>query len=228
MKTRVNKFITFSLIIAILVAMPQVLSAQNQIVGELTITKNSPEDFVTVNGERVVSGRSITSPSDIVTSPGATATLLLPQTGTVLIAPNSKLNLSFVNSSIAGDFLAGAVTIETVPNTAINLFPPDGTITTPNRGQVNAVKASIENGVTRVDTLKGEVLFNIVLVSAGESYSPATNSRTTAATTANSDKSGDYNPLLIFGVLGAVAGAVIIALSVSSSDNDNPTVSPTR
>lgn len=227
MKTRVNKFITLSLIIAILAAMPQVLTAQNQVVGELIITKNSPEDFVTVNGERAVSGRSITSPSDIATSPGATAKLLLPQTGTILISPNSRLNLSFVNASIAGDFLAGAVTIETAPNTAINLFPPDGTITTPNRGQVNAVKATIENGVTRVDTLKGEVLFNIVLVSAGESYSPATNSRTTA-TAASSDKPGGYNPLLIFGVLGAVAGAVLIALSASSNNSDNPPVSPIR
>ncbi|HXG86626.1 MAG TPA: hypothetical protein VNI84_21590 [Pyrinomonadaceae bacterium] len=224
MKTLFSKVITFSLIIAVLAAMPKVLTAQNQVVGELTITKNSPEDYVLVNGERAVSGRSITSPSDIVTSPGATARLVIPQTGTISIAPNSKLNLSFVNSSIAGDFLAGEVTIETAPNTAINLFPPDGTITTPNRGQVNAVKVSTANGATRVDTLKGEVLFNIVLVSAGESYSPATNSRTTA----NADDSGGYNPLLIFGILGAVAGAVIIALSASSNDNDNPTVSPTR
>ncbi len=224
MKTRVGKFIAFSLITAILLAMPRVLAAQNPLVGELIITKNSPDDFVTVNGERAVSGRSVTSPSDIVTSAGATAKLLLPQTGTVSIAPGSKVNLSFVSSSIAGDFLAGEVTIETAPNTAINLFPPDGTITTPNRGQANTVRVSIQNGVTRVDTIKGEVLFNIVLVSAGESYSPATNARTTT----DSDKSGGYNPLLIFGVLGAVAGAVIIALSVSSNKDDNPTVSPVR
>lgn len=227
MNALVNKLIIHSLIFAIVAVMPQVLTAQNQIVGELTITKNSPEDFVTVNGERAVSGRSITSPSDIVTSAGATAKLLIPQTGTISIAPNSKLNLSFVNSSIAGDFLAGEVTIETAPNTAINLFPPDGTITTPNRGQINAVKVSVANGATRVDTLKGEVLFNIVLVSAGESYSPTANNKA-AATATDSDKSGGYNPLLIFGILGAVGAAALIALTVSSSSKDNPTVSPTR
>lgn len=224
MKIRANKFITFSLIVAILFALPLVSHAQNQLVGELTITKTSPDAFVTVNGERVVSGRSVTSPSDIVTSAGAIAKLSLPQTGTVTIAPNSKLNLSFVNMSIAGDFLAGEATVETVPNTAINLFPSDGTITTPNRGQVNAVKVSIENGRTRVETLKGAVLFNIVLVSAGESYTPATNTRTTA----DADDSKGYNPLLIFGILGAVGAAAIIALTASSGGNDTPTVSPIR
>lgn len=227
MKTHVNKFIAFCLIAAVLFAMPRVLTAQQRLVGELIITKNSPDDFVTVNGERAVSGRSVTSPADIVTSAGATAKLVLPQTGTISIAPNSKLNLSFVDSSIAGDFLAGEATIETAPNTAINIFPPDGTITTPNRAQVNTVKISVQNGATRIDTLKGEVLFNIVLVSAGESYSPTTNSPTTAVADADK-KSGGYNPLLIFGVLGAVAGAVIIALSVSSNDKSNPIVSPVR
>lgn len=226
MKTRISKFITLNLIIAVLAVTPPFLLAQNQLVGELVITKNAPEDFVTVNGERVVSGRSVTSPSDISTSAGATAKLVLPQTGTVTLAPGSKMNLSFVPASIAGDFVAGAVTVETLPNTAINIFPWDGTVTTPNRGQANTVRISSENGKTRVDTIKGAVLFNVVLVSAGESYSPATNSRTTADQTA--DDSKGYNPLLIFGILGAVAGAVVIALSASSNSGDNPVVSPTR
>lgn len=227
MNTFVKKLIIYSLVLTILSAIPQTLAAQNQLVGELTITKTSPDGFVLVNGERAVSGRWVTSPSDISTSPGASAKILLPRTGTISIAPDSKVNLSFVNSSIAGDFLAGEVIIETAPNTAINLFPPDGTITTPNRNQVNTVKATIENGATRVETLKGEVLFNIVLVSAGSSYSPAANSRATVAT-ADSDKSGGYNPLLIFGILGAVAAAAVVALTVSSGNKDNPTVSPTR
>jgi hypothetical protein len=205
--------------------MPQVLPAQKILVGELVITKTSSDAVVLVNGLPAVSGVSVTSPSDIMTSPGATAKLLLPQTGSVLISPNSKLNLSFVNSSIAGDFLAGEITIETEPNTAINLFPLDGTITTPNRGQVNIVKVSTQNGRTRVDTIKGQVLFNIVSVSAGESYTSGTNSRTSADSTSSS---GGVNPYLIFGVLGAVGAAVLVALSVSSSDSGNPDVSPTR
>ena len=221
MKTFARKIITFCLVGVILTVLPQFLAAQNRLVGELIITTVSPEGFVSINGERAASGRSVTSPSDILTSPQASAKLLLPQTGSVLLSPGSKFNTSFVNSSIAGDFTAGEITVETAPNTAINIFTPDGTVTTPNRNQVNIVKISIENGRTRVMTIKGETMFNIVLVSAGETYAPAINSAT--ATTASG---GGVNPLLIVGVLGAVAGAVIIALSVSSNNNDNPVVSP--
>jgi len=225
MKTSAHRFIAFCLVIAILALLPKAAAAQNRLVGELVITTLSPEGFVTVNGERAASGRSVTSPSDILTSPQATAKLLLPQTGSVSFAPGSKFNLSFVNSSIAGDFLAGEITVETAPNTAINLFTPDGTITTPNRSQVNIIKVSIENGKTRLTTIKGEAMFNIVLVSAGQTYTPTTSGGVTS--TSDAATTGSVNPLLILGVLGAVAGAVVIALAVSSNNNDNPVVSPT-
>lgn len=207
--------------IATLSAMPQFLFAQNRLVGELVVTKISTDGFVSVNGEPAVSGRSITSPSDIRTSRQASAKLLLPQTGSVSLSPDTKFNTSFVNSSIAGDFLSGEITIETAPNTMINIFAPDGTITTPTRNQVNIVKISIQNERTYLTTIKGEAMFNAVLVSAGETYAPTTNIQTASAS------GSGYNPLLVFGVLGAVAGAVLIALSVSSGE-DEPVVSPMR
>ncbi len=149
---------------------------------------------------------------------------MLPQTGTILASPNSKLNLTFVNSSISGDFLAGEITIETAPNTTVNLFTPDGTITIPNRNQINIFKVSIENGKTRVNTLSGQIMFNIVLVSAGEFYPLSPNGETPS----DSDSSGGINPLLIVGILGAAAGVALIALTTSSNNNDTPVVSPTR
>ncbi len=85
MKTHVYKFIAFSLVLTILLASPQFLSAQSKLVGELVITKNSPEGFVSINGERVVSGRSIISTSEIITSPQASAKILLHKTGSILI-----------------------------------------------------------------------------------------------------------------------------------------------
>ena len=222
MKTSVQKFITFCLAIAVFAVVPQYLAAQNRLIGELVVEKTSPDAYVWVNGEQSLGGRSVTSPSEIRTSAGATAKLLLPQTGSISFAPESKANLSFVNSSIAGDFLAGEITIETAPNTTINIFAPDGTITTPNRNQINIVKISIAGGASRVTALKGEAMFNTVLVSAGETYAPAA-----GATASSASGEGGVNPLLVLGVLGAVAGAVIIALSVSSG-GDNPVVSPTR
>jgi hypothetical protein len=230
MKIFTYKFIVLNLILVILTTASQFLVAQNKFVGELTLTKNSPEGFVSINGERVVSGRSIMSTSEIITSPQASAKVLLPQTGTVLISPNSKLILSFVNSSISGDLSVGEAIIETVPNTTINLLTPDGTITLPNQIQTNIVKVTVENKRTRVQTLTGAVNFNNVLISAGEFYplvnDDLTKSDKTGGATSNTSKS--FNPILIIGILGAVAGIAVIALSASSDKNDTPTLSPTR
>jgi hypothetical protein len=211
----------------ILLSSPFYLLAQNKLVGELIITQTTPEGFVSVNNERAISGRSITSTSEIVTSPQASAKILLPQTGTVLISPNSKLILSFINSSISGDLSFGEVTIETLPNTSLNILVPDGAITTPNQNQANIVKATVENKKTRIQTLTGAVNFNNILISAGEFYPLTTNDKTKSDKSAKTDSniSKSFNPLLILGILGAVA---VVALVVSSSKNESSTVSPIR
>ena len=227
MKTSVHRFVGLSLILMILLSSPFYLLAQNKLVGELIITQTTPEGFVSVNNERAISGRSITSTSEIVTSPQASAKILLPQTGTVLISPNSKLILSFINSSISGDLSFGEVTIETLPNTSLNILVPDGAITTPNQNQANIVKATVENKKTRIQTLTGAVNFNNILISAGEFYPLTTNDKTKSDKSAKTDSniSKSFNPLLILGILGAVA---VVALVVSSSKNESSTVSPIR
>lgn len=195
--------------------------------GELTVIRNvsstANQEFVTIDGERVVSGRSVMSPADIVTPPDASAKITIPQTGIVTISPNSKMNLSFVNSSIAGELVAGEIIIETIPNTTINIFTKDGAITTPNRNEKTIVKISIEKGAARLTTLNGQAMFNNVLVPAGE-YFPQSKGKTADS----GDSSGGVNPLLIVGILGAVGAVALIALSASSNNGDSSTVSPTR
>ncbi len=227
MKTSVYKFVGFSLILIILLSSPQYLLAQDKIVGELVITKSVPEGFVSVNNERAISGRSITSTSEIITSPQASAKVLIPQTGTILISPNSKLVLSFINSSISGDLSYGEVTIETSPNTSLNFLVPDGAITTPNQNQTNIVKATAEDKKTRIQTLTGAVNFNNVLISAGEFYPLQSNDKTKPDKSARVDSgnSKSFNPLLIIAILGAVA---VVALVASSGSGESSTVSPTR
>ena len=229
MKTGIRKFISLGLFIAILITSPQFLPAQtNRLVGELTITTTGEGGFVTVNGERVVSGRSITSPSEIVTSPQARARIALAQTGTILIEPNSRLNLSFADAGISGEFAAGEVTIETVPNTTVNILTADGTLTLPNRNQANIVKISKDASArTRINTLTGQAMFNNVLVSAGEFYPQP--DATPDRTAGGANRSGGTNPILLIALLGAAAGAAVLALAASSGNNDNPPpVSPTR
>jgi hypothetical protein len=228
MKTGTRKFISLGLFIAILLTSPQFLPAQiNRPTGELTITSTGEGGFVTVNGERVVDGRTITSPSEIVTSPQARARISLAQIGTILIEPGSRLNLSFANSGISGEFSDGEVTIETVPNTTVNILTPDGTLTVPNRNQINIVKISKENGRTRINTLTGLAAFNNVQVSAGEFYpQPSTTPDRPVGIAAK--RSGGNNSLLIIALLGAAGGAAVLALLASSNSDDSPTVSPTR
>lgn len=231
MKTLIYKITVVSLMLAILMVAPRFLLAQNKIVGELTVTKNSPEGFVSINGERSVSGRSIISTSEIITSPQSGAKVVLPMTGTVLISPNSKLVLSFLNSSISGELNYGEITIETVPNTSLNLLTSDGAVTIPNQNQANIFKIAVENKTTRVQTITGTVSFNNVVVSAGEFYPVLDKNNTkldkSAAVDSNESKKS-FNPLLIVAIAGAVAVVAIIALSASSNEGNVQTVSPVR
>lgn len=229
-KTKNHKFSAAVLIAAIFFAAvsPQILSAQNaRLFGELTVVKtvSAANGFVTVDGVRAESGRSVMSPSDIITPPDAAAKILFAQTGLITIAPNTAMNLTFVNSSISGDLTTGEITLETVPNTALNIFTRDGAVWTPNRNQKNTVKISVQNGATRISVVDGQIMFNKVTVSAGESFPQSTNGGAAAAD--DDDKSG-INPFLIAGIVGGVAAAVIIALTVSSNDSDSPVVSTTR
>lgn len=209
---------------------PEFLTAQNKrLVGELTVVKNgsAADAFVTVDGVRAASGRSVMSPSEIATPADATAKIAFARTGTVTIAPNSSMNLTFVDSSIAGDLATGEITLETVPNTALNIFTRDGAVWTPNRGEKNTVRITVQNGATRISVIDGQIMFNKVVVSAGESFPKSSGGSSSADDNDDDDDSG-VSPLLIAGIIGGVAAAVIIALTVSSGDDENPVVSPTR
>ena len=129
--------------------------AQDKYVGEITVTETSAGNSVTVNGEQVISGRAIMSPADISTPLGTSAKITLPGTGTVLIAPNTKLKLFFVKAGISGDLTTGEVIFETTSGTMLNILTADGTTTLPNRNQQNIVRITVKNGATRINTLVG-------------------------------------------------------------------------
>lgn len=229
-KTKTGKsFVLFAVFTIFFAAVsPQLLRAQNaRLFGELTVIKNAvapsaASGFVTVDGVRADSGRTVPSPSDIATPADATAKVTFAQTGTLTLAPNSTINLTFVNSSIAGDLSNGEVTLETIPNTTLNIFTRDGAVWTPNRNEKNTVKISVQNGATRISVIDGQVMFNKVIVSAGETYPTSANA---AGQTSSSRR---INPFLIAGIAGGIAAAVIIALTISSNNNDVPVLSTTR
>ena len=229
MKIFVHKSFVFSLIVVILFSSPNFLTAQQKLMGDLSVTKNSPEGFVTVNGEQVLTGRSIASPSLITTSPQASCKVSLAKTGTISISPDSKVNLSFINSSISMDIVSGEFTVETVPGTSFNIFTPDGSLTLPSEIQANVVKIKLINDKTQLQTLVGSVRFNNVVVSAGETYPAASspNSNKPVEKADDSGKSKGFNPILIVGLLGAVGAVALIVLS-ASGNKDSTVVSPSR
>lgn len=203
------------------------LFAQEKTVGDLTI---SGAGAVTVNGENAASGRTIASPSEIATTGQATAKISIAKAGVVILAPNSRMNLSFNSSSISGDFLAGRLTVDVLPNASLNLQTPDGAITTAGRSEETVVNIDFDNGKTRISTLSGAVNFNGVSVPAGQVYSAsgvATNSGQSSGGGSSNKSAGGSSSLLL--ILLAVAGAagVGVALGLKGS-NDSTPVSPTR
>lgn len=220
LKFRVSFCLSFTLLI---ILFSQIVSAQGKLIGEITITGGGGADnFVTVNGERVISGRTIMSPADISTSAQTSAKITLPKTGTILVAPNSKIKLFFVNGGISGDVLAGEVTFNTEAGTGLNILTADGTTTLANKNQTNIVKIMVNNSATKIYTLFGTAVFNTVTVNAGEYFPTQTNDASTTP-----KKSGNKNGLIFIALIGAAVAAVVLGLASKGGDDSSP-ASPVR
>lgn len=232
MKKFIKQFVVIGLFIGLFAVSPVFLLGQQKLLGVLSITKSSPDGFVTINGERVVDGRSIASPSMILTSSQASSRVSLDKTGAIDFSPNSRVNLSFISSSLSMDVTSGEITVETFPGTSLNVFTPEGNVTLPTENQVNIIKVSVVNSKTSVQTISGKARFNNILIAAGENYpvAAATNGVSNKSVNEDSNSGGNgFNPLIIVGVVGAVAVVALLALSGSSGGGDNPPVtSPTR
>lgn len=226
------KIITYKLFAALfllvfLIAFPKNNAAQEKVLGELTIENNVSaigEQFVTVNNERVISGRSIMSPSEIETPAQTAAKVTIAKTGFIRLASGSKMNLYFENASISGDFLQGNITVDALPFTKFNILTSDGAITALNINNENVFVVNLVNNKTQVKVLSGEVLFNGTLLVAGQTF-PTDLGNSNAKKNDNPGGAGSNN--LIYIILGAAAAVVIAAVSLSGG-SDNNSVSPVR
>ena len=229
-KTRCYQIISLALFFAILVTSPQMILAQSRLMGEVTVESLSSkaQKYIVINGENVLSGRSITSPASIVTPTQVSAQISLAKTGIVKLAPMTTLNLFFEKSNISGDFWAGKMTLNVLPNTKLNILTPDGTITSSDLNQETVVNIDFVDNRVRVQTLSGEVMFNGVKVAAGQTLPVAQNTNANNNPPAQSGGSGSSKIVLItLAIVGAVAIGAIIGLSGGNNDNSS-TVSPTR
>lgn len=109
-KTLIQKALSLCLIVAVYVTYSMVvLASSNKIAGEILVSgKNSS---VIVNGETAQSGRTIFSTSTIVTPQDTSAIISIEKVGKIEVAPNTNFSVSFNETGINGNLLAGQVTV---------------------------------------------------------------------------------------------------------------------
>lgn len=110
-KLWIRKALSLCLVVATMTTYSMVtLANSGKMTGELLIS-GGEDSFVKVNGETAQNGRSIFSSSTIVTPNATNAIINLGKLGKIELAPDTTLALSFNETGISGDLLAGRVTV---------------------------------------------------------------------------------------------------------------------
>lgn len=220
-----TKVSTVFTLFAFLIVFSHVSLGQTKMTGVLTLAETSPsvnDAYVTVNGERAESGRTIVSPAEIVTPSNINAKVTVTNLGSVTISPNSTLNLRFDSSSISGVLVTGEFIVYSNPNIAVDLATPDGKISIPASSKLNSFEVKIVNGKSTVYSILGSTDFNGNKIAAGD-YFPRPPKENEVQ---KKSSGGGSNGMLIGILLAAVGGGVLLA--VVSSSGGNETVSPVR
>lgn len=147
-KTWIQKALSTCLVAATIATSSMITLANSEkIAGELLIAGkniNGATPFVQVNGEAAQNGRSIFSSSTITTPENIGAIINLGKIGKIELAPNTNLTLSFNEKGIAGNLLAGRVTvlnasenvtIKTLDGTTANLAAGESAVATTGKAQ---------------------------------------------------------------------------------------------
>lgn len=137
-KQLIRKTLTLCLTVAIFAAYSMVaLAASDKVVGELSISgKNiqGENSAVTVNGEAAQNGRSIFSSSTIATSPNSSAVISVAKVGSVELAPNTTMAVSFNENGFSGELVSGKVTV-LGSSKDVSIRTPDGKTVKLNAGE---------------------------------------------------------------------------------------------
>lgn len=134
----INKVVSLCLTLVLLATYSVSISAKtDRLAGELTISgklTNGEVPAVLVNGETAQNGRSIFSSSTITTPAGANAIINIAKLGTIELAPNTNISVTFDETGINADLTAGKVTV--LGATAdVNVKIPNGQVTKLNAGE---------------------------------------------------------------------------------------------
>lgn len=197
---------------------------------ELTVS-GAPADgdvpFVSVNGERAISGRSIQSSTTITTPNTSSATINLGKLGRVEVAPNSNFVLNFNEKGISGNLISGNVRVVGTENSENSIQTKDSIVVASQAGD-KAFTVNALDTATSVTSESGTVALN----SNGKSTTVNAGQTQTSGQTTDDDGVGSGTIAAYALVFGAAAAVLIY---VATSDNNElqfgaggTTVSPTR
>lgn len=200
--------------------------------GELTVS-GAPADgdvpFVSVNGERAFTGRSIKSSTTITTPATSSATINLGKLGRVEVAPNSNFVLDFNEKGISGNLVAGNVRVVGSDNSENSIQTKDSLVVANQTGDKAFTVNALENA-TSVTSESGTIALN----SNGKSTTVnAGQTQTSGGQTTTDDDGVGTGTIAAYALVFGAAAAVLIY--VATSDNNElqfgaggTTVSPTR
>jgi hypothetical protein len=178
--------------------------------GELSVSGQ-----VTINGEKVVSG-TVFSDSLIATAEKSSATVNLSKLGSVELAPNSGLKLSFTDKAVSGLLESGSANVSTLAGNSVSFTTKDGVVAV-DGSQTTSFTVKVVNGVTSLTTHSGvaelRTAGSVKHVAAGESASAGTKD-------GSGDDDDDLTSGETFALVALGAGAIAAILWATLHDND--------
>ncbi|QQS42427.1 MAG: hypothetical protein IPM63_05675 [Acidobacteriota bacterium] len=126
-----SKALSFCLMVAMLATYSMVaLAGDARVAGEIVVSGTAVDGIapvVLVNGEQVKSGRSIFTSSSIITDKNSSATIKIGSLGTLRIAPDSSLTISFDKNGIRSELTKGTLSVLSSSD-AVSVALPNGTL----------------------------------------------------------------------------------------------------
>ena len=189
--------------------------------GELSVTGS-----VTINGTSAISGATVFSESKIKTARNGMATVSLGKLGRVQLGPESEMTISFADSKIGGNLIAGRAVVSSPAGVAINVATAEGVATADGKN-ASTLTIDVTCGNTRVAASRSDAKVasgsKVEYVAAGSEVSVGSQRAPRCARLSTANQGTGLSPgaiaaLIIAGVGGAVAGIV----AASQSDNVTP------
>jgi hypothetical protein len=215
-----RSIITLGLMLAVFVSSSMfVLAAptNKSLAGEIIITGDgSDKSAVTLNGERVYSGRTFFSSGVIATPETSSAMINLGKLGRISIAPNSLLSLSLAENSISGKLSAGQIKVFSNEGVSVNIETIDNAVKN-DASQNGIFTVSVQTGVTQANAESG------MISTKNESNLPSQPQTGQTAGVSSRDVA------ILFAVFAGIVGAVAYTTLIHEGEEEGlQSVSPVR